>query len=435
MNKRVAFYTLGCKVNQYDTEAMAELFRRDGYKLVDFDAEADVYVVNTCTVTHLADRKSRQVIRRARRNNPDAVVVATGCYVQTAPGAIRDIPGVDVLLGNADQTQIVDLVEDVRQHGHRICQVGDIMQIRRYSPIPIADFIGRTRATVKVQEGCNEYCTYCIIPYARGRQRSRDREDIMQEARRLVASGFREVVLAGINLSSYGQDLDETISLEQLVEELHTVDGLRRIRLSSLEPMGLTTKTIKRLARLPRLCPHLHLPLQSGSDAVLKRMKRNYTTSEYRQLVEAARESMPRVNITTDIMGGFPQETEAEFLDGLNFIRQIGFGRIHAFPYSRRKGTRAYYLEGHVTPEEKQRRQEVLLAVAADSMRAFHRRFLGEVVEVLVEGDCDTETGLCTGLTDNYIRVSFRATGVREGEFVRTRLVGIDSDVVLGRRV
>jgi threonylcarbamoyladenosine tRNA methylthiotransferase MtaB len=418
----VAFYTLGCKVNRYDTEVMAEQFAAAGYERVDFEETADVYVINTCTVTHLADRKSRQQVRRALRRNPEAIVVAAGCYAQTASEELSQISGIDMVVGNSDRHRIVELVEQAGQGAQGRCHVHDIMTEKDYGQAGISGFAGRTRAVVKLQEGCNEYCSYCIIPYARGRERSRPPGEIVQEAERLAAAGFREIVLTGINLSSYGGDLSPAVTLQRVLEELHAVEELQRIRISSLEPMGVSNRLLEALADLPRMCRHLHLPLQSGADSVLQRMRRRYTTEKFRQLVQRARELMPEVNISTDVMVGFPGESRAEFEQSLQFVEELEFGGVHVFPYSEREGTQAARIGDPVDPQEVNDRRQQLLEVARESERDFYRRFVGATMEVLVESERNPESGELEGLTDNYLRVTFEGTRELLGKLVPVQL-------------
>lgn len=407
---KVAFYTLGCKVNQYDSEAMAALFRQRGYEVVPYDEIADVYVINTCTVTHQGDAKSRKLIRRAKRQNGEAVIVVAGCYAQTSPGEVRSIPGVDVVLGNNHRDAVVDLAEAARTQDEPLCQVENLFRVQgaaQYQELSIDSFHGRTRAVIKVQDGCTEFCTYCIIPYARGMLRSRRPGAIVSEVRRLVAQGFKEIVLAGIHMGAYGKDFHENIGLVDLLNELMGIDGLERVRLSSIEPMDVDFKLLELMASNAKLCRHLHLPLQSGSDQVLARMKRRYTTDQFRSLVVYARQLMPDIAITTDIMVGFPGETEEQHAESLNFVAEMGFSRLHVFPYSPRHGTPAASFPEQVDPAVQRRRVKEFLKLGEEMAMAYHSRFLGKTLNVLVEKELDGDTGLCQGYTDNYIRVVF----------------------------
>lgn len=436
---RVAAHTLGCKVNQYDTEAMLTLFRRQGYDVVDFREPADVYLINTCTVTHESDRKSRQLVRRARRANPDAVVVVAGCYPQTAPGEVAGIPGVSVVLGNRDRRRVVELAEEARRRqGAPLTSVGDIFAEREYEDLPIAGFAGRTRAALKIQEGCNEFCTYCIIPYARGRPRSRTPESVRAEAGRLLAAGYREVVLTGIHLGAYGRDLPpgpggRRPGLAGLLRLVHGVEGIARIRLSSLEPMDTGDDLLETMAELPRVCHHLHLAVQSGSDRVLERMRRRYTADGFRRLAARARELMPDLGLTTDLIAGFPGETDEDHRATLTFVEEVAFSRLHVFPYSPREGTPAARFPDRVPAEVKERRVRELIALGERLALAFHRRLVGRAVEVLVEDEAPEE-GVRAGYTCNYVRVRFPGGEGLARRLMTLQTVAADAEGVTARR-
>ena len=344
MNKKVAFLTLGCKVNQYETEAMTELFLKNDYDIVSSDEFADVYVINTCTVTNLSDKKSRQFIRRSRNKNSEAVIAVVGCYSQVSPEEISKIEEVDIILGTDNRNKLVEICEDFMKDKNKVNLVSDIMKVREFEELRIDDVEGKTRAFLKVQDGCNQYCSYCIIPYARGSIRSRKIDSIVREVKRLAQSGFKEVVLTGIHIASYGKDLGDE-RLIDLIEAIHETEGLERIRLGSLEPTLITDDFMKRLSSLKKVCNHFHLSLQSGSDTVLQRMNRKYTTDEYKSIVGTIRQYMSDVAFTTDIIVGFPEETEQEFLETCEFVKTIGFSKVHVFQYSPRKGTPAAELK------------------------------------------------------------------------------------------
>lgn len=439
MSRRVAFHTLGCKVNQYDTEAMAEVFRRGGYSTVSFDYPADVYVINTCTVTHESDRKSRQLIRRARRLNPDAVVVVAGCYPQVAPDEARRIDGVDLVIGNQDRGRILELVEGLMDAGgrragaHAVSAVGKIFRVREFEELGIAGFSGRTRAPVKVQEGCNEFCTYCIIPYARGRPRSRRPEAVREEVERLAEAGFKEVVLTGIHLGAYGRDLPNRPTLAGLLRLIHDVPGIIRIRISSIEPMDVAEDLLFAAAELPKVCHHLHLPLQSGSDTVLQRMKRRYSTADFRRLVAAARRAMPDVAISTDVIAGFPGEREEDHRATMGFVEEMGFTRLHVFPYSPRAGTPAASFPDQLPPSERDRRARELIDLGSRLSLAYHQTFLGETVEVLGEGGGGE--GLVSGHTPHYVSVTFPGPESLVNEVVSVLVEGASAEGLKGRRI
>lgn len=429
--KTVAFYTLGCKVNQYETEAMGELFQRAGYEIVDSEEKADVYVINTCTVTNLGDRKSRQFIRRAKKINPEAIVAVVGCYAQTSPDEVLSIEGVNIILGTKDRNKIVAYVEKVKEESEKINAVEDIMQIKEFEEMTIGEIKGKTRAFLKIQEGCNQYCTYCIIPYARGPVRSRKLEDIIKEVKRLADHGFKEVVLTGIHVASYGRDLECT-SLLDVIRAVHEVDGIERIRLSSIEPTIATEEFVREISKMEKVCPHFHLSLQSGCDATLKRMNRKYTTGEYKTIVERLREYMPDLSITTDIMVGFPGETEEEFEATLNFVKEIQFSQIHVFKYSPRKGTPAAKYKNQVPAEIKNIRSEKLIELARESTIKYNERFIGRIKKVLFETASTEMEGYYEGLTDNYIRVFSKANPEAEGKLIPVRLEKIYGEGILG---
>lgn len=427
----VAFITLGCKVNQTETEAMAGLFERRGYTTGDPGHKADVYVVNTCSVTHLGERKSRQMIRRAARMNPDAVIAVTGCFAQVAPEEAAAIEGVDVVIGTRDRDRIVDFVEKARQEKAQVIAVQDIMQVREFEEIPLQGSQGRTRAFLKIQDGCDNYCSYCIIPYARGHLRSLSLPGLRREVSRLAEAGFREIVLTGINLGAYGREVSK-LTLEDAVRTVLADSRIDRVRLSSTESLEISGGLVGLMAGEPRFCPHLHLPLQAGEDSVLASMRRPYTTGDYARLLENLRDRVADVAVTTDIIAGFPGETEEMFLRTLDFVERMQFAKIHVFPYSRRKGTPAAALKGQVPDAEKRRRVAELLQVGERSGAQFRQRFIGRTMAVLVE---KAEAGTAEGLTPNYQRVQIRTENVpvRENELWDVELEGLTAEGFTGR--
>ncbi|MGI6552093.1 MAG: tRNA (N(6)-L-threonylcarbamoyladenosine(37)-C(2))-methylthiotransferase MtaB [Bacillota bacterium] len=429
--KRAAFCTLGCKVNQNETEAMEELFRRAGYEIVDFSQAADVYVIHTCTVTHLGDRKSRQMIRRAIRRNPEAVVVASGCYAQIAPGEILAIPGVDLVIGTKSRAEIVELVEQVREKGRPINAVGDISREDKFEEMPIFN-PGRVRAFMKIQEGCREFCTYCIIPFARGPVRSRLPANILEETARLVEQGYKELVLTGVHTGVYGQDLAEGIDLNWLLQKLIKVPGLRRIRISSLNPNEFSPALIDTLASSPLICPHLHISLQSGDDEILRRMGRKYSTDQFARLLSELRVKIPDLAVTTDIMVGFPGETREQHQKSLAFVRSQELAGIHVFQYSPRRGTKAAGFPDQVLPAVKEARQREFSQLGQELAHSFASRFLGRTLEVLVEGK--DEEGYWEGHTGNYLKVKFSDHGDIRGEIVAVILQEIRDGCLFGSR-
>ena len=429
MKKRAALHNLGCKVNAYETEAMRQLLEEDGYEIVPFEPGADVYVINTCTVTNIADRKSRQMLHKARKMTPDAIVVAAGCYVETADGGVEKDPAIDIILGNNQKNQLVSVIRDFEQKraGKRAEEPSgvmtkkiDINHTKEYENLIIDRTENRTRADIKVQDGCNQFCTYCIIPFARGRVRSRDTQDVLQEVRALAASGCQEIVLTGIHLSSYGVDLGEGMDLTALIEAVHEVDGISRIRLGSLEPGIVTEKFAYTLAELPKVCPHFHLSLQSGCDTVLKRMNRRYTSGEFREKCELLREAFTLPALTTDVIVGFPGETEEEFAVTEEFLRQIKLYETHIFKYSKRQGTRAAVMPDQVDEQVKAFRSERLIALGEENRLAFEESWMGREAEILFE-EKNRIAGkeYFTGYTKEYIRAAVLADRDYANETVR----------------
>ena len=430
MNK-VAFYTLGCKVNQYETEAMIEAFENAGYEIVEYDGYSDIYIINTCTVTNMGDRKSRQIIRRAMDHNPDAVIAVVGCYSQVAPEEILNIPGVKLVVGTNERSKIVELVEEAQKTDKKITVVGDIMEVKEFEDMSIRNYKSRSRAFIKIQEGCQQYCTYCIIPYARGQIRSRRLESILEEVEILADAGYKEVVLTGIHVGSYGKDFGN-IGLIDVIEKVHEVKGIERIRLSSVEPMTFDDNFFARLPHLYKLCRHFHLSLQSGCDATLKRMNRKYTTQEYREVVEKLRDIYPDVGITTDLIVGFPGETDEEFEKTIKFIEEISFSGMHIFKFSPRKGTPAEKFKDQVNPKVKNERSKIVSEIARKNSEKFKKRMIGKSLKVLYEQQVDDSSKYYEGLTDNYIRVIAEAAYDIKGEIVNTQLKSIKGDIMVG---
>ena len=432
--KSVALHNLGCKVNSYEMDVMQQMLRESGYKIVPFDDVADVYIINTCTVTNIADRKSRQMIHRARRCNPDAVVVAVGCYVQTAAGEALEDGTVDIAVGNNRKKDIVSIIEEYlkTREQPRVEKI-DINNTREYEEMQLTRTAEHTRAYIKIQDGCNQFCSYCIIPYARGRVRSRAEEDILQEVRGIVAAGYREIVLTGIHISSYGLDRGGP-ELLQLIMKLHGIDGLKRIRLGSLEPRIVTEQFARQLSTLPGLCPHFHLSLQSGSDAVLGRMNRHYTAGEYFQTTEILRNCFRDPAITTDVIVGFPGETEEEFRETEAFVRKVNFYEMHIFKYSRRQGTRAAMMEGQLTEAEKGRRSAVLAQAEEEMSRSYRAGWLNRETGVLFEEKKQVAGGTYwIGHTPQYVKVAMEAgeNADLSGQIVRGTPVGFLTEDIL----
>lgn len=417
--KKAAFYTLGCKVNQYETEAMEELFESSGYEIVDFSSPADVYVINTCTVTHMGDRKSRQMIRRAAKLNPDAVIAVTGCYAQTAPDEIRNIEGVNLVLGTKEREKIVQLTEALTPH-ETVCLVSDMDRNQGFEKLSVKRYSNRTRAYIKVQEGCNQYCSYCIIPYARGPIRSRDMEDVLSEIKTLADNGYCEVILTGIHVASYGLDKGKA-ALSELLTETNKIDKIRRIRLSSIEPMTLNQEFIDEIKNCAKLCRHFHISLQSGCDNTLKRMNRRYTTKQYKAIVDGLRSNYPDAAITTDIMVGFPGETDEEFKQTARFVEEIGFADAHIFEYSPRKGTPAAKRSDQIDAKVKKQREKVIEEITNRSRKAFLDRFVGKIMPVLFERE--VENGIYEGKTSNYITLRVHSKTDIHGQIHDVRML------------
>lgn len=404
MDKTFSILTLGCKVNQYESEAMSELFEKEGYTQVENEDYSDVYIVNTCTVTNLSDRKSRQFIRRAKRQNPNSIVAVVGCYSQVSPDEVKNIEGVDVVIGTTDRNRIVNLVEEAKS-GTKINIVRDLKNVREFANTTNFDSNNRTRAYMKVQDGCNRFCTYCIIPYARGPIRSRDIEDAVDEAEVLADSGFKEIILTGIHIGSFGKDKGDK-RLIDLIEQIAQVDGIERIRLSSVEPNIIDDDFMKRAVATNKLCDHFHLSLQSGSNKVLKAMNRHYTREEYIKKTNIIKKYMPMAGLTTDIIVGFPGETEEDFEDSVSIVEEVGFSKIHVFKYSKRKNTPAAKMNNQVDGNIKKKRSEKLIKVGEIYSEKFKRLNMNIPKSVLFEEQHDNEY---YGYTTNYIRVKAKS--------------------------
>lgn len=422
--KTVAMYTLGCKVNHYETEAIWQLFQEVGYERTDFDKNADVYIINTCTVTNTGDKKSRQVIRRAIRSNPDAVICVTGCYAQTSPAEIMAIPGVDIVVGTQDRTKLLDLIEQYHTVREPINAVRNIMKNRVYEELDVPTFTDRTRASLKIQEGCNNFCTFCIIPWARGLMRSRDPQEVIRQAQQLVDAGYLEIVLTGIHTGGYGEDLKD-YNLAALLRALETeVKGLKRLRISSIEASQITDEVIEVLKESTTIVRHLHIPIQSGSNTVLKRMRRKYTMEFFGERLDRLREVLPNLAITSDVIVGFPGETEEEFMETYNFIRNHRFSELHVFPYSMRTGTPAARMTDQVDDEVKNERVHRLIELNDQLAKEYASSFEGEVLEVIPEERYkkDQTSGFYEGYSDNYLKVYFEADESMIGKIVRVKL-------------
>lgn len=437
---KIAFHTLGCKVNQYETQALKEKFLRRGYEIVGEDDFADVYVVNTCTVTGLSDRKSRQFVRRAKKINPNGITAVIGCYVQVNPSEAKNIEGVNIVAGTNERNRLPDYIEEYVKAKGVDCHVKDWEQLAEYEETGvITSMDSRTRAFIKVQEGCNQFCSYCIIPYARGTVRSRAKEDIVKEAESLIHQGFKELVLTGINTALYGMEKgfaepapDEGVyGIEVIVKVLNGLPGDFRIRIGSLEPNVINADYAKRLLKYERLCPHLHLSLQSGSDRILREMNRSYRREDYLKLVNMLKEYDPGYGITTDVIVGFPGETEKDFRDSCDMAERAGFSRVHVFKYSRRKGTKAADMAGQIPPDVKAARSAELIRISEAAAARFFMRNLGTARRVLLE-QYDEKNGMAEGWSDNYIKVYCEADESRCNTFADVDLIELYRDGVKG---
>lgn len=429
--RKAALHNLGCKVNAYETEAMQQLLEEAGYEIVPFQEKADVYVINTCSVTNIADRKSRQMLHRAKKMNPDAVVVAAGCYVQAAGEELKKDAAIDVIIGNNRKKDLVPLLDEYFAGKHvEEDSLIDIGKTREYEALHINKIADHTRAFIKIQDGCNQFCSYCIIPYTRGRVRSRKPEEIMEEIKGLVDKGYREVVLTGIHLSSYGLDLDG-ITLLDLMIKIDKIQGLERLRLGSLEPRIVTEEFTRTLAGLRTICPHFHLSLQSGCDATLKRMNRRYTTEEYEKGCQILRKYFDRPAITTDVIVGFPQETEEEFAQTIEFLKRIHFYEMHVFKYSRRAGTRAADMPGQLTENQKGHRSDVLLKLDQEMSLEYRKSFLGEEKEVLMEEKIVIDgTEYLVGHTREYVKAAIPWEEGKKGAMITGTMASMLNDEV-----
>lgn len=420
--KKAALHNLGCKVNAYETEAMQELLEQNGYEIVPFKEGADVYIINTCTVTNMADRKSRQMIHRARKMNPDAVVVAAGCYVQAKAEDVDEC--IDIVIGNNKKQDLIEILDEYwakKKEDHELQkEVLDINHTSEYENLHLSKTAEHTRAYIKVQDGCNQFCSYCIIPFARGRVRSREKDDVVREVESLAKNGYKEVVLTGIHLSSYGVDLGKT--LLSLILAVHEVSGIHRIRLGSLEPRIITEEFVKTIAGLPKICPHFHLSLQSGCDATLKRMNRKYTAEEYYEKCELLRKYFDDPALTTDVIVGFPGETEEEFAQSKDFVDKVNFYETHIFKYSKREGTKAAVMKDQVPEEIKTVRSNLMIEMGHRKQEEYEEKLLGKTVEVLMEEEIEQEDGVYqVGHTKEYVKV-----GQKTVENLSNQLINVE---------
>ena len=431
MNNTFNIITLGCKVNQYESEAVEEIFEARGYKKK--QENADIYVINTCTVTNMSDRKSRQMISRARRDNPEAVIAVMGCYSQVKPEEVSQIEGVDIVLGSRNKEEVVDLCEDVLQNKEAIDKVLSLSETKTIEDLEISNQEAMTRAYMKIQDGCNMYCSYCLIPYARGNISSRDMESIRNEAKRLSKNGYKEIVLTGIHVSSYGKDLKNGTSLIDVIEEVANTDGIERIRLSSMEPRHITREFLERMRDTKKACDHFHLSLQSGSDDILKAMNRKYDTKIFKEKVDLIREVFPNAGLTTDIIVGFPTETDKNHEETKNFVKDIKFAKTHLFKYSKRDGTKAATMKPEVDGNIKKERLKELEEIEQVNKREFLEKQIGKTLSVLFESKSDMD-GYKSGYSTNYLRVNVKDE-IEDNEIRNCLITEIKNDELIGELV
>lgn len=421
--RKVAFHTLGCKVNHYESEAMMDLFKIRNYEIVNFNNRADVYVVNSCTVTNQAARKSRQLARKAKRVNPEAIVALVGCYTQVSPEEVQEIEGVDLFIGISNRSSIVDFVETIRTQGKVDINILERQELIDFEDLRVETLSETTRAYVKIEEGCNQFCSYCIIPYARGPVRSRSPFSVIEEVNELVVKGVKEIILTGTHLGAYGFDWKNDNSLEELLLELVKIRGLEHIRLSSIEVTEISNQLLNIIASEEKLCPHLHLPLQSGSDKILKKMKRPYTIGEFREVIKKIRNKIEDIAITTDIIVGFPGEDEECFQEHYNFVKAMAFSRLHVFPFSVRQGTPAASMKEQIPGNLKKEYSLKMRELNEELMLDYQKKFIGMTRKLIVEETRDTDTNLLVGMTDNYIRVLINEDNKYMGKIVDVKLL------------
>ena len=427
--KTVAFHTLGCKVNTYESEAMLKLFANDGYKEVDFKEKADVYVINTCTVTNTGDSKSRQMIRKSHRNNPNAVICVVGCYSQVASEEIKTIEGVSIVLGTQFRNQVVELVHEYLQTHEQIVRIADVMRSARFEDLDIDEFTKNTRAFLKIQDGCNNFCTYCIIPYARGKMRSRSKESVLSQAQSLVNHGFSEIVLTGIHTAGYGQDFDDYSFYDLLVDLTTKVKGLKRLRISSIEMSQVSEEIMNLIADSSIIVDHLHIPIQSVNDNTLKRMNRHYTTQEFEQKYFELKKKLPSLSITTDVIVGFPGETDEDFESTYQWIKKLHFNQLHVFPYSKRKGTPAARMKDQVDESVKKQRVKALLDLSHTLMREYAQQQIGKTLEVLIE---EKDGDYMIGHASNYLKVRVKLAEDSVGHIYSVNIKETDDVILIG---
>lgn len=415
-------------MNQYETNAMTQQLIDEGYEIIEATEKADIYIVNTCTVTNMSDRKSRQMLRRVKMLNPEALVIACGCYVQVAKEEIEKMEEIDIALGNNEKKEIVKYIEEWQDKQLKNSKLADVMKQREFVDFGDVVYTEKTRAVIKIQDGCDRFCSYCIIPYARGRVRSRKPESILSEVNQIAKKGIKEVVITGIHIASYGKDFKETYQLIDLLEEMNQIEGIQRIRLGSLEPLLITENFLQRLSKLEKICHHFHLSLQSGCDETLKRMNRRYTTNQFREIVQLLRNTYNDVMLTTDIIVGFPGETDEEFEITKNFLKEINFYKMHIFKYSPRKGTKAAQMKNQILGDKKEERSSILMAMSDENQKRYNESYIGKEIDVLFEED---KKGIYKGHTANYILAYCKTNQKIDNQIIKVKCINIETGHIL----
>lgn len=426
--QKVAFITLGCKVNQYETNAMIQQFLEKNYEIVEATKKADIYIINTCTVTNMSDRKSRQMLRKVKELNPKAIVVASGCYVQVAKEEIEQIEEIDLAIGNKEKKEIVTIIEKYKRENKKQTALENVMEQKEYVEFGQITYTEKTRAVIKIQDGCDRFCSYCIIPYARGSVRSRKPENVIKEIKKIAQKGLKEVVITGIHIASYGKDFVDNYKLIDLLQEINKIEGIQRIRLGSIEPLLITEEFMNKLSKLEKICHHFHLSLQSGCNETLKRMNRKYTTEKFREIVERIRRYYADVILTTDIIVGFPLESSEEFQETYQFLEEIKFYKMHIFKYSPRKGTKAAQMEGQIDSKIKEKRSQKLIELSNKNEKEYHKKYIGQEIEVLWE---EQKNGYYQGHTKNYILALTKSEENIENRTTRAKCTQINDHYII----
>lgn len=433
---KVAFSTLGCRVNVYESEAITEKFIREGYEVVDFSEIADVYVINTCTVTNMGDKKSRQIIGRARRLNEKAIIAVVGCYSQMSPKEVSEIEGVDVVLGTRNKGDVLYYVNKARDEGKKQVYVEGVLKNKKFEDLNIEEYQDKTRAFLKIQDGCNRFCTYCAIPYSRGAVSSKEPKKVIEEIKKLSQNGFKEVILSGIHTASYGLDLEGDINLIYLLSEIEKIDGIERVRIGSIEPAFFTDEVIEKIKGMKKICSQFHLSLQSGCDSVLKRMNRRYDSKEYENIVEVLRKNIKDISITTDVIVGFPGETDEEFNETFEFLKKIKLTKTHVFKYSPRKGTKAATMDGQINGSIKEERSKKLISLNYINELKFNEKYINKEMSVLIEQEVKGKDKIFEGYTKNYLKVEVRNSTINDiGKIINCKINSANANILEGTKI